>query len=49
MRINWIIFYAGKVQAVRSSEKKAKKFIAFQKEHQPGKVDIWYYEAWLVE
>ncbi len=49
MRIDWIIMYAGKNQAVRSTEAKAKRFIAFQREHQPEKVDLWFYEAWLVE
>ena len=49
MRIIWIILYTGKVQAVRSSEVKAKRFIEFQKRNQPDKVDLWFYEAWLVE
>jgi hypothetical protein len=49
MRIDWIVFYGSKVQAVKSDETKAKTFIAFQKQQQPDKVDLWSYEAWMVE
>lgn len=49
MRAVWIIFYAGRIQAVLSTETKAKEFCAFQGEHQLDKVDLWSYEVWLVE
>jgi hypothetical protein len=45
----WIILYGHKIQAVRTSETKAKDFIEFQRREQPEKVDLWFYEAWMVE
>ncbi len=49
MTIVWIVYYGGKVQMVHRTETKAKIFVEFQREEQPDKVDLWYYEAWMVE